>query len=128
VRARLVKPPRRLRDAGFYGVRTLTGATRECRRPACRDFPYLGSLLLRVAAFWCFVGAGLLLLVAGQAEVRHRRPARPDRDARLRRPAHRRGHGAQVAGHLPRQRPDSVGDSKTEAGVPLVDILPALGD
>jgi hypothetical protein len=30
---------------------------------------YLGSLLLRVAAFWCFVGAGLLLLVAGQRDV-----------------------------------------------------------
>jgi hypothetical protein len=30
---------------------------------------YLGSLLLRVAAFWCFVGAGLLLLVAGQGDV-----------------------------------------------------------
>lgn len=28
---------------------------------------YLGSLLLRVAAFWCFVGAGVLLLVAGEA-------------------------------------------------------------
>ena len=30
---------------------------------------YLGSLLLRVAAFWCFVGAGLLLLVAGEGDV-----------------------------------------------------------
>ena len=30
---------------------------------------YLGSLLLRVAAFWCFVGAGLLLLVAGEGGV-----------------------------------------------------------
>ena len=30
---------------------------------------YLGSLLLRVAAFWCFVGTGLLLLVAGQGDV-----------------------------------------------------------
>lgn len=30
---------------------------------------YLGSLLLRVAAFWCFVGAGVLLLVAGEGDV-----------------------------------------------------------
>ena len=30
---------------------------------------YFGSLLLRVAAFWCFIGAGLLLLVAGQGDV-----------------------------------------------------------
>lgn len=30
---------------------------------------YRGSLLLRVAAFWCFIGAGLLLLVAGQGDV-----------------------------------------------------------
>jgi hypothetical protein len=30
---------------------------------------YFGSLLLRVAAFWCFLGAGLLLLVAGQGDV-----------------------------------------------------------
>jgi hypothetical protein len=30
---------------------------------------YLGSLLLRVAAFWCFVGAGLLLLDSGPQPV-----------------------------------------------------------
>jgi hypothetical protein len=30
---------------------------------------YLGSLLLRIAAFWCFVGAGLLLALSGQGDV-----------------------------------------------------------
>jgi hypothetical protein len=30
---------------------------------------YLGSLLLRIAAFWCYVGAGLLLVLAGQGDV-----------------------------------------------------------
>jgi hypothetical protein len=30
---------------------------------------YLGPLLLRLAAFLCFVGTGLLLLVAGQGAV-----------------------------------------------------------
>jgi hypothetical protein len=30
---------------------------------------YVGSLLLRLAAVGCFVGAGLLLLVAGQGDV-----------------------------------------------------------
>ena len=37
---------------------------------------YRGSLLLRVAAFWCFVGAGLLLLVSRPGDVsRWARPA-----------------------------------------------------
>jgi hypothetical protein len=30
---------------------------------------YLGSLLLRAAAVWCFVGAGLLLVLSGQGDV-----------------------------------------------------------
>jgi hypothetical protein len=30
---------------------------------------YLGSLLLRIAAAWCFVGAGLLLVLSGQGDV-----------------------------------------------------------
>jgi hypothetical protein len=30
---------------------------------------YLGSALLRAAAAWCFVGAGLLLALSGQGDV-----------------------------------------------------------
>ena len=63
-----------------------------------------------------------------QAPGPDRRSPRLDRDAGLRRPADRRGHGADVAGRRPGQRRISVGDSKTEAGVRLVDILPALRD
>ena len=41
-----------------------------------------------------------------QAAGAHRRAPRADRDARLRRPAHRRGDGAALAGRRPRQRQD----------------------
>ena len=58
----------------------------------------------------------------------HRRPPRADRDARLRRPAHRRGDGAALADVDLANGRISVGDAKTEAGIRLVDILPALRD
>ena len=41
-----------------------------------------------------------------QAAGAHRRAPRADRDARVRRPAHRRGDGAALAGRRPRQRQD----------------------